>query len=135
MKNYVWEVVPRLEGKSVVTSKWIFKIKHVADGSMEKHKAIFVAIGFSHKEAIDYDETISPVARYTSIRTIIVIASTMGWKLHHMDVKTAFLNDIIEEEVYIEQPEGFIVYKKDSHVCKLRKELYRLKQAPHDWYG
>ena len=73
MKNGVWEVVPRHEGKSIVTSKWIFKIKHRADGSVEKHKAIFVAIGFCQKEGIDYDETFAPVARYTSIRTIIVI--------------------------------------------------------------
>ena len=74
MKNDVWEVVPRLEGKSVVTSKWIFKIKHGEYGSVEKHKAKFVARGFSQKEGIDYDETFVPVARYTSIRTIIAIA-------------------------------------------------------------
>ena len=104
MKNDVWEVVSRPEGKSVVTSKWLFKIKHGADGSVEKHKARFVAKGFSQKEGIDYDETFAPVARYTSIRTIIAIALAMGWKLHQMDVKTAFLNGIIEEEVYIEQP-------------------------------
>ena len=97
MKNDVWEVVPRPEGKSVVTSKWLFNIKHRVDGSMEKDKARFVA-----KEGIDYDETFAPVAWHTSIRTIIAIASATGWKLHQMDVKTAFLNDIIEEEVYIE---------------------------------
>ena len=111
-------------------SKWIFKIKHRVDGSVEKHKARFVARGFSQKEGIDYDEKFAPVDRYTSIRTIIAIASTMGWKLHQMDVKTAFLNGVIEEEVYIEQPEGFIVHEKDSHVCKLKKTLYGLKQAP-----
>ena len=104
MKNDVWEVVPRPEGKSIVSSKWIFKIKHGGDGNVEKHKAKFVARGFSQKEGVDYDETFAHVAQYTSIRTIIVIASAMGWKLHQMDVKTAFLNGIIEEEVYIEQP-------------------------------
>ena len=83
---------------------------------MEKHKARFVAKGFSQKEGIDYDETFAPVARYTSIRTIIVIASSMGWKLHQMDVNIAFLNGIIEVEVYIEQPKGFIVHGKQSHV-------------------
>jgi hypothetical protein len=81
MKNDVWEVVPRPEGKSVVTSKWLFKIKHAADGSIEKYKARFVACGFSQKEGIDYDETFTPVARYTSIRTIISLASVLGWKL------------------------------------------------------
>ena len=102
---------------------------------MEKHKDRFVARGFSQKEGIDYDETFAPMARYTSIKTIIAIASTVGWKLDQMDVKTAFLNGIIEEEVYKEQPEGFIVHGKDSHICKLKEALYGLKQAPRAWYG
>ena len=113
-----------------MTSKWLFKIKHKADGSVEKHKTRFVAEGFYQKNGVDYDKTFAPVARYTSIKTIIAIASAMGWKLHQMDAKTAFLNCIIEEEVYIEQPEGFIVHKKYSHVCKLRKELYGLRRTP-----
>jgi hypothetical protein len=83
--------------------------------------------GFSQKEGEDYDETFAPVARYTSIRSTISIASIMGWKLHQMDVKTTFLNDVIEEEVYIEQPQGFVIYGKESHVCKLKKGLYGLK--------
>ena len=78
MKNDVWEVVSRPEGKSIVTSKWLFNIKHEADGSVEKHRDRFVARGFSQKEGIDYDETFALVARYTSIRTIIAIASAMG---------------------------------------------------------
>jgi hypothetical protein len=88
----------------VVSSKWFLKIKHVADGSIEKYKARFVARGFSRKEGIDYEETFSLVAKYTSIRTIISLAAKMNWKLHQMDVKTTFLNGVIEEEVYIEQP-------------------------------
>jgi hypothetical protein len=135
MKNDVWEVVPRPEGKSVIGSRWIYKIKHVADGSVEKFKARFVAKGFSQKEGIDYDETFAPVARYTSIRAVISIAAEMGWKIHQMDVKTTFLNGIIEEEVYIEQPEGFEVHGRDSHVCRLRRALYGLKQAPRAWYS
>ena len=82
MKNDVWDVVPRLEGKSVVTSKWIYKIKHVADGSMEKYKARFVARGFSQKEGIDYEETFEPVVRYTSIRSVLALATMMKWKTH-----------------------------------------------------
>jgi hypothetical protein len=88
----------------VVTSKWLFKIKHADDGSIEKYKERFVARGFSQKEGIDYDETFTPVRRYTSIRTIISLASVLGWKLHQMDVNTTFLNGQVEEEVYIEQP-------------------------------
>jgi hypothetical protein len=135
MKNEVWEIVPRLKNKDVVSSRWLFKIKHAADGSIEKYKERFVARGFSQKEGIDYEETFALVARYTSIRTIIALAAKMKWKLHQMDVKTAFLNDVIEEEVCIEQPQGFEVEDMKSHVCKLKKALYGLKQAPRAWYG
>ena len=86
MKNDVWEIVPRPEGKSVVTSHWLYKLKHAADGSVEKYKAKFVARGFSQVEGIDYDETFASVARYTSIRALISIAVEIGWKIHQMDV-------------------------------------------------
>jgi hypothetical protein len=135
IKKNVWEIVSRPKSKDVVSSKWLFKIKHVADGSIEKYKARFVAPGFSQKEGIDYEETFAPVARYTSIRTIIDLAAKMKWKLHQMDVKTSFLNGVIEEEVYIEQPQGFEVEVRKSHVCRLKKALYGLKQAPRTWYG
>ena len=80
-------------------------------------------------EGIDYEETFAPVARYTSIRTIMALASMMKWKLHQMDVKTAFMNGVIEREVCIEQPQGFEVEDRRTHVCKLKKALYGLKQA------
>ena len=86
-------------------------------------------------EGIDYEETFAPVARYTSIQTIIALASALGWRLLQMDMKTTFLNDEIEEEVYIEQPNGFVIHGKESHVCKLKKDLYGLKQAPRAWYA
>jgi hypothetical protein len=101
MKNNVWEVGPRPEGKSMVGSRWIYKIKHVADGSIEKFKARFVAKGLSQKEGVDYDRTFAPVARYTSIRAVISLAAKMGWQIHHMDIKMTFLNGVIGEEVYI----------------------------------
>jgi hypothetical protein len=82
MKNDVWDTVPRPEGKSMVTSKWIYKIKHATERSIEKHKARFVARGFSQVEGIDYEETFYPAAQYTSIRTIVSLASAMGWRLH-----------------------------------------------------
>jgi hypothetical protein len=111
----------------VVSSKWIYKIKHTADGSVEKFKARFVARGFTQKEGIDYDETFSPVTRYTSIRFIITLALVLDWKLHQMDVKTMFLNGKIEQKVFVEQLDGFVLHNKDTHVCKLRKALYGLK--------
>ena len=102
MKNEVWDVMPRLKNKYVVTSKWIYKITHAVDDSIEKYKARFVARGFSQKEGVDYEETFAPVARYTLIRSIMAVVAKMGWKLHQMDVKTAFLNGVVEEEVYVE---------------------------------
>ena len=99
MKNDVWDIVQ-------YPPKWIYKIKHAADGSIKKYKARFVARGFSKKEGIHYGEKFAPVARYTSIRTIMALASMMKWDLHQMDVKTTFLNGVIKEEVYIEQPQG-----------------------------
>jgi hypothetical protein len=116
MKNDVWEIVPRPEGKSMVTSRWLYKLKHVADGSIEKYKARFVARWFSRVEGVDYDETFTLVARYTSIKSVISIAAEMGWKIHQMDVKNAFLNGLIQEEVYIEQPLGFEVHGRESRV-------------------
>jgi hypothetical protein len=135
MKNEVWEIVPRPKEKSVVTSKWVYKIKHAVDRSVDKYKERFVAKGFSQKKGEDYHETFSLVARYTSIRSIISIATSMGWNLHHMDVKTTFLDGAIEEEVYIEQPQGFEVHSRDTHVCRLKKALYGLKQDPRAWYA
>lgn len=116
MKNDVWDIVSRPEGKSFVTSKWIFKIKNVANGNIEKYKAQFVAREFPRVEEIDYKETIAPVAQYSSIRLVISIVAEMGWGIHQMDVKTAFLNGIIEEEVYLEHPEGFEVHARETHV-------------------
>ena len=106
MKNNVWDVVPRPEGKLVVTSKWIYKIKHVVDGSIEKYKARFVAHSFSQKEGIYYEETFAP-------------ATMMKWKIHLMDVKTAFLNGVVEEEVYVEQPLVFETRDRETCVYKL----------------
>jgi hypothetical protein len=127
-------VVLRPKGKSVVTSSWLYKTKYAAYGNIEKHKARSVARGFSQIEGADYDETFTTVARYTYIQSIIDIAVEMGWRIHQMDVKTTFLNVFIEEKVYIEQPQGFEVFRREPHVCFLRKALYGLKQAPRAWY-
>ena len=94
-----------------------------------------MAKGCSQKEGIDYEETFTPVARYSSIRTIVSLATEMGWHVHQIDVNIAFLNGVIEEEVFIEQPVGFEVENRESHVCKLQRALYGLKQAPRAWYS
>jgi hypothetical protein len=102
-------------------------MKHTTDGSIEKYKARFVARGFSQREGIDYEETFSPVARYTSIMTILSLAAMMKWKVHQMDVKTIFLNGEIKEEVYMDQPLGFETHDIQTHVCRLKKALHGLK--------
>jgi hypothetical protein len=107
MKNDIWEIVPRPKEKSIVTSKWVYEIKHATDKSVDNYKARFIARGFSQKEGEDYDKTFAPVSRYTSIRAIMFRVASMGWILHQMDVKTTFLNGEIEEEVYIEKPQIF----------------------------
>eukprot|EP00253_Pinus_taeda_P032259 PITA_32259 len=107
----------------------------IADDNVEKYKARFVAKGYAQKEGIDYEETFAPVVKYTSIGTVISLVAQMGWEIHQMDVKTTFLNRVIEEELYIEQPEGFETHEKKSHICRLKKALYGLKHAPRAWYG
>lgn len=118
-----------------MTSKWVYKIKHAADASIDKYKAIFVARGFSQQEGIDYDETFPPTTRYTTIISHISIASSMGWNIHQMDVKTNFQNGTIDEEVYIEQPQGFELHGKETHVYRLEKALYGLIQTLKAWYA
>lgn len=135
MKYGVLEIVPRPKDKFVVTSKLLYKIKHAADGSIDKYKARFVARGFSQQEAINYQETFAPTTRYTTIHSLVSLVASMGWNKHQMDFKTSFLNVTIDEEVYIEQPLGFEVKDRKTCVCKLKKALYGLKQAPRAWYA
>ena len=95
--------------------------------TIEKYKVRFVARGFSQKEGIDYEETFALVSRYTSIRSVLALATVMKWKIEQIDVKTALLNGVVEEEVYVEQPLGFDTHDREYHVCKLKKALYDLK--------
>jgi len=120
-KNKLWEIIPRPSDESVVTSKWIYKIKHVFDGSIEKYKEIFIARGFCQKDDIDYEETFVPTTRYNTIKLLFSLDATMEWNIHQMDAKTTFLNGTIDEEVFIEQPKGFKFYSRDYHVCNLRR--------------
>ncbi|CAB4008956.1 Hypothetical predicted protein, partial [Paramuricea clavata] len=119
--------------RKAVGSKWVFRVKTDADGTVETHKARLVAQGFSQTFGDDYDETFSPVARFESVRTVIALAAQHGLKLHQMDVTTAFLNGDLKEEVYMKQPEGFIEKGKEQLVCRLRRSIYDLKQSPCCW--
>ena len=100
------------------------------DGTIDKYKARLVVKGFRLKEGLDYFDTYLPMTRITSIRMLIALAAVYGLEINQMDVKTTFLNEELEEEIYIEQPEGFVVPGKEKKVCKLIKSLYGLKQAP-----
>jgi len=107
MKNDMWEIVPRPKEKLVVNSKWVYKIKHVADVSIYKYKARFVARGFSQKEGEYYDEIFSHVARYTSIRAIMSLSTSMGWILHKIDVNISFLNGKLRKKCTLNNLEAF----------------------------
>ncbi|KAI5328240.1 hypothetical protein L3X38_027637 [Prunus dulcis] len=134
-KNSTWELVDRPSSKPIVGVKWIYKTKLNLDGSIQKHKARLVAKGYTQKPGIDCNETFAPVARLDTIRTLIPLAAQKGWKLCQLDVKSAFLNGILEEEVYVDQPEGFVIKGAEDKVYRLRKALYGLKQAPRAWYS
>jgi len=122
--NYVWEVVPTPKGKSVVTSKWLYKIKHGSKCSIEKYKARYVARDFSQKEGIHHDEIFALVSQYTTIRFILALATSQGWTPNQMDVKTIFLHHFLKEEVFVEQLQDFEVHDWKTHVCRLKKALY-----------
>ena len=123
---------PRL--KSVIGTRWVFRNKVDEQGSVIRNKARLVAQGYNQQEGIDYDETYAPVARLEAIRLLIAFATFKGFTLYQMDVKTAFLNGVLQEEVYVKQPPGFEDLQYPEHVYKLDKALYGLKQAPRAWY-
>ena len=133
-RNEVWKLVPRPKNRSVVGTKWVFRNKTDSDGIITRNKARLVAKGYSQQEGIDYDETYAPVARLEEIRIFLAYAAHMKFKVFHMDVKSAFLNEELEEEVYVEQPPGFVDPKYPDYVYRLDKALYGLKQAPRAWY-
>ena len=114
--------------------KWVFRNKLNEDRQVSRNKARLVCKGYSQEEGIDYGETFAPVARLEGVRTLLAYATRKGFKVYQMDVKSTFLNVILDEEVYIEQPEGFVDPNEKDMVCKLQKTLYGLKQAPRAWY-
>ncbi|GKV51061.1 hypothetical protein SLEP1_g57737 [Rubroshorea leprosula] len=134
-KNNTWELVDKPKGKTPIGVKWVYRVKYKADGSVQKYKARLVAKGYVQEHGIDFLETFSPVTRFETVRLVIALAAQMKWKIFQFDVKSAFLNGWLEEDVYVEQPEGFIVQGKEEKVYKLKKALYGLKQAPKSTSG
>ena len=134
-KNKTWELVPRPSQKNVIGTKWVFKNKLDENRKIVRNKARLVCKGYAQIEGIDFDETFAPIARLESIRMFLALAVYKSFKIYQMEVKSAFLNGNLEEEVFIEQPDGFILSDDPNMVCKLRKALYGLKQAPRAWYS
>jgi len=131
--NATWELVALPEDKKAIGCKWVYKIKDNADGSMSKYKTRLVAKGYAQTYGIDYEETYSPIAKMTTIRTIITMAIAKRWSLHQMDVKNVFLHGDLHEKVYMEQPPSYVDQTHPNLVYRLKKALYNLKQAPKAW--
>ncbi|KAK8700448.1 hypothetical protein V6N13_018844 [Hibiscus sabdariffa] len=132
-ENQVWTLVEPPEGIKPIGCKWVFKKKTDMDGNVQTYKGRLVAKGFRQIHGVDYDETFSPVAMLKSIRILLAIAAFHDYEIWQMDVKTAFLNGKLEEDVYMTQPEGFVTPENAGKVCKLQRSIYGLKQASRSW--
>ena len=119
---------------NVVGSQWVYKIKRISDGNIERYKARFVARSFTQQKGIDYSETFGPVIKQVTVRLVFFIVVLCDWKIHQLDIYNSFLNDVLNEEVYMKQPPGFVDFVLPFHVCRLHKSLYGLKQALQAWY-
>ncbi|KAI5351572.1 hypothetical protein L3X38_004463 [Prunus dulcis] len=132
--NKVWELVELQQGMKPIGCKWVFKTKRESKGNIERHKARLVAKGFTQQEGIDYTKTFSPVSTKDAFWIIMALVTHFDMFLHQMDVKTAFLNGKLSEEIVMQQPEGFVEEDSKQLVCKLKKSIYGLKQASRQWY-
>lgn len=133
IENDTWDLVKLPNGRTSIGCRWVFKVKHQSNGRVERFKGRLVAKGYAQKYGIDYDETFSPVVRFSSIRTLLAFAVQNGMLIHQMDVETAFLNGNLDEEIYMDQPEGYGIPGKEHLVCRLKKSLYGLKQSSRCW--
>jgi hypothetical protein len=132
-KNRTWELADLPRGHSTITLKWMFKLKRDEAGAIVKHKTHLVARSFVQREGIDFNDTFAPVAQMESVRLLFALAAQEGCRVHHMDVKSVFLNGDLKEEVYVYQPPGFAIPGKEGKVLRLHKALYDLRQAPRAW--
>jgi transposase InsO family protein len=132
--NHTFDLVKLPKGKRALTNMWIYRVKQEEHTSQLRYKARLVVKGFRQRKGIDFDEIFSPVVKMSSIRVVLSLAASLDLEIEQMDVKTAFLHGDLEEEIYMEQPEGFRVKGKEDYVCRLKKSLYGLKQAPRQWY-
>jgi len=134
-KNNTYELVYRPLHKKAIGVKWLYRTKLNLDGFTNKYKARMVAKGYAQMFGVDFSETFAPVARLDTIRMLLALAAQLGRKIHQLDVKSAFLNGYLEEEIFVQQPQGFSIKGKEDKVYLLKKALYGLKQAPRAWYS
>ena len=135
LHNHTWTLVPSHPSQNLIGYKWVFRVKRKADGSIERHKAQLVAKAFHQQSGVDYDETYSPVIKPTTVRIVLSIAISSGWSLRQIDIQNAFLHSTLSEEVFMSQPPGYQHPLYPTHVCKLQKAIYELKQAPRAWFS
>ena len=134
-KNDTWELTDLPKGQKTIGVKWVFKTKLNEKGEVDKHKARLVAKGYKQKYGVDYTEVFAPVARQDTTRLVISLAAQNSWPIFQLDVKSAFLHGELQEQVFVDQPPGYVQQGKEKKVLRLKKALYGLKQAPRAWYS
>lgn len=134
VREHTWDLVPPNPRYNLIGNRWVYRIKWNPDGTIKEFKSRFVGKGYHQRHGLDYKETFSPVLKHTTVRIVLDVAVSRGWPLRQLDVNSAFLQGHLNEDVYMEQPPGFVDKDRPHYVCKLRKALYGLKQAPRAWY-
>ena len=134
-RNNTWKLTELLKGQKTIDVKWIFKTKSKENGEVDKYKARLVEKGYEQEFSVYYEEVFAPVARHDTIRLLIALAAQNSWPIFQLDVKSAFLHGDLKEQVFFEQPPGYVKVGDEFKVYHLKKALYGFKQAPRSWYS